>query len=820
MQLLKQPFPNPFGFGRGGGAVAEAVRYNLNNQSFMELDNSLIPSGQNSYVISMWFRWDSGVATGTQYLLTNRGTAIGTGATRVSLYKSGSNNMRLTLGQSGTDGAEMRIPNSAFNDGSWHHIVWSYNGAGPQFFKAYLDGADVTPALTRSDWGGVSTVTYWRAMGNEDLATNYAPTRCAHGLELRQFTVWGTNTFVDLDDADVRAKFFNPATPTTPVPFGSDGSKPFGEVAQVYLNADATNQNHDVHAGSSAINTVLRGVDFAVDSEKIAFFKIGTVDEADIADWTLIGSPGVAERTDYPRIFDQCLEINNSASSTLEGIYRTWGSAQYADWTADTPLHFYFWQSAFGTGSRKVVIRIYEDSAATANYAQFEFSFSYIQQGCFDLMVLPVWLDESPLPSTGTGHLPTNCSVTEAGTGWTRTNGIERIDVMWEDLNSYSDAAAVDANKRRMAFCGIGRGYPHTPVFILNQDDGVDRYLSVNYDNGDGSMNTYDYTDTKGVKDGISQIGTNIDQGSNWTLAEWNQFIADGRIEIQCHGNEAWTKQHHFFPITGSGFDTSSTVSSSGTGSGGNVQGVLLDNETGSQIGLFLANGYLGDFLDGELVTDGSGGFGTIEGDIAPVTIQNLVDLIYNQVYAINNKGDDPAGIYTSYAAVYPQGGYRDSGVVDVNEKVRDALKQLSFTVCRSTTGFHSGVTDLPDGASPVNGYGADGLSFGACSLEDTVHFATALSSAEITDAYMEVTARQGGCFWMYYHDILTAGNPRGPQDMPVDLLHEVIAKIAEMKDAGYAKSLHVRDYVPQLTANPKIALVATEFQEDFADDP
>ena len=117
-----------------------------------------------------------------------------------------------------------KIHSSAITDvGNWHHCMWSFNGTTQHM---YIDGVSDLASTNNVD-GNVNWAadTQW-VMGKSSYMIN---------ADIADFIF--DDTYVDLSDADNRAKFIT--TGGAPVDPGDDGATAMGASPLIYLNSNA-----------------------------------------------------------------------------------------------------------------------------------------------------------------------------------------------------------------------------------------------------------------------------------------------------------------------------------------------------------------------------------------------------------------------------------------------------------------------------------------------------------------------------------------------------------------------------------------------------
>lgn len=140
-------------------------------------------------------------------------------------------------------GANMFAMNSSTNpvaDGSWHHVLASWDTSDTNKCKFYLDDADVTTVALISN----NDIDYATA-GNIACGAG-ASGNFRLGADVAEF--YFTTEWLDLTDSAVRAKFIKAGRP---VSLGADGSKPTGTAALLYLKGPASNWGTNAGSGGN-----------------------------------------------------------------------------------------------------------------------------------------------------------------------------------------------------------------------------------------------------------------------------------------------------------------------------------------------------------------------------------------------------------------------------------------------------------------------------------------------------------------------------------------------------------------------------------------
>ena len=646
---------------------------------------------------------------------------------------------------------------------------------------------------TQTEFANVNRRHNIGAAGYNTITTTTAPYRG----EIGQLLV--NNAFANLADPATLARFC--AADGEPVDMGADGSLPFGAVPLIYFNGEATAANFGQVQGSLTFTMLGRGVDPSIeDPDKLAFFPQTVIDDALNASWTDEGSIIRAERSDYAHIHGQAITLTNSIISTAEGINRVINVAADAQ-DLNRPIIVNVWLSGGSApGTRIWRIRLYNSSASDANYGEVIFALPDGQNmGPQQFTILPVWFTLAPL-SEGSGYLSKGCSVTQVGTGWNRASVTQRVRVLVEDSQSHDRPGTPDP--RKWAYLGMQRGYPHTPCYIINQDDGRASMITQLHDPGTGAVGFYAYANALGLRHGVNQIGRQIGEAGSWTLAQWNDLMADGLLEVNVHSAYSYTTELDLvIPYTGSGFVINATLTSSAGGSATILE--VLD-------GILIVEGVTGTFATGNTLTDGTGSGAISDTPRAPLAA-DYIAVMDNEIDCILTKGAIPPPRFERRIFVYPQGGFRNNDAQ--GQPLFDAMA-ARMDIARSTIGFYFGAAayiGTPAAKTLGSNWGVMRYSVGGVGIEDTDRF-TAI--ADVTERLIGVTAQVGGCFWLYYHNVLLASDPRGNSSIPVDELFAVGAAVAAEVDSGRAKNMYAGDYMRLIDA--EIGLVDMPFNGEY----
>lgn len=139
---------NPGSYGGSGttflqtGPVGISTAILLNGSGWMEVpDHASLDLGDGPLSVECWFK-----TTDTDFnLLGSKGDTAGNASfTTYVLPNASSNKVRCDKEGSSTI---VDTTSTGLNDGVWHHYVYTKNGAAN---KAYIDGADVTGAVTNA----------------------------------------------------------------------------------------------------------------------------------------------------------------------------------------------------------------------------------------------------------------------------------------------------------------------------------------------------------------------------------------------------------------------------------------------------------------------------------------------------------------------------------------------------------------------------------------------------------------------------------------------------------------------------------------------
>jgi hypothetical protein len=156
------------------GAVAgdsnTAVQFGGTNYALLNSSTSLA----STFSIEFWFRSTQGLGTSSSSTWTD-------GAGLVTGYASSSNRVGVSLRADGrlmagvgTSAANTIIPTSGvWNDGSWHHVVFTRTNTGKKL-ELYVDGESVVSKSNTATMSGISpTFSFGRVATSASAGTNY-----------------------------------------------------------------------------------------------------------------------------------------------------------------------------------------------------------------------------------------------------------------------------------------------------------------------------------------------------------------------------------------------------------------------------------------------------------------------------------------------------------------------------------------------------------------------------------------------------------------------------------------------------------------------
>ena len=199
VEVIKNPgaFPGFVGGAYGGSA---------------SVDNSDVASSENKWTLSFWTRRDS-TATGDQYVCQfYRGSGGSGNKLLVRFESNGDFELYIVSGFKYLINFPEMHRTSGDND--WHHVMIS-NDADASTYQFYFDGVDVTPT-TASPTGLDLTTIGGLGIGSTFTGAGAQSTNGGNA----QIALW-LGTAYDLDDTDVRKKFYNAG----PVDMGVDGTR-------------------------------------------------------------------------------------------------------------------------------------------------------------------------------------------------------------------------------------------------------------------------------------------------------------------------------------------------------------------------------------------------------------------------------------------------------------------------------------------------------------------------------------------------------------------------------------------------------------------
>jgi len=738
--------------------------------------------------ISFWMR-PSSVAAGPKTILMCASDPTGVNKD-IYVTLSGSS-LSVFLGSA----AGARASVAGIAAGTLYHVLVSLDCTSSPQAICYVNDA---PAGTLSAFAETLSTRSLTTIGAEESGSD------AFAGELSDLWVEFGKGYVDLSVEANRRKFIDASG--NPVDLGADGTKPTGNIPDIYISGNPTEWNFGTASKGKALNGAFAmigyGVDYPYDVGKIAFRKMEEIGTADPADWVsgIPAAPGGPPKGDgsiaagMPTITGDALGLANVTAGEWEGWYQT--GLTVAATATDLPLNFVFHANFIGQ-TQDIRISISHNGTA---YSQYLFTGTEAMNcGDFVLTCLPSMATAAVAPNGG--YLPKDCSVvltagdgtnTPSGTGWVPASGISDIQIEVLNFHSYWSSAGTAAT-RHLAYLGCYRGIPFTPTIINIMDDGNDAILDV--DDGLGG-------DTAAVRLGvlnatrplplhIAFIGSQMGTGNLLTEAELNTLVGTGYVHLMTHGDENIGNLITLdvdYSGAGSAFLVGDPISD-GTDNG-DVKAILADVGEVQTL-LIERDGTGDDFDNGFTAVTGGSGAGTYTASAEIATGQEIGDRVLGDKNVITAAGFNSA-IASHY--VYPEGGYRTDFPEFAN--VVAGMVVAGMKTARTTQAWTCGGL----GSASTASVGIESFALANYSLEDRTYHVAAAADYEnkFINGYF---LKAGGLHTTRFHVPVTSGASATTQINIADLFVFWDAQ-ATIIDSGLAKCLTMDELYTQLAAH------------------
>jgi len=813
-------------------------RFPDDNSSYMLADDAGVVSELSPIVVvSLYIRRDNNT-TGTLFRSDN---AISFAGPEVGFELVGGN-FRIWGGS-----YNAHFTSTSDTDGGWDHYLFIHDST-EQVCVGYKNGAShaTTPKSGIAWAAGVpTTIRYHQYGGRGNDAT------IVQGTEIQQFACWAlTESSVTAGlrtgDADTIAKFFKDVN--DPVNFGTNAAGPTGVPALIYTNTTPTAINHGEMGGViENWEWTGRGVDPSkADTDAVAWFPVELVDDFNTG-WTATyddGTPAVDNtwlddtHTDKPRLtanpVHRIATDNPGDTLTLSKDITITPDTLTAVQDKYKPIHLMIQSSGGGTSAQQTIrVRLGNNTNVTDYAVEYQFEWrvgntGYCNHGKQELTCYPELADiatvGSPL-SGGDGYTSPGMTVTHLGANaFDPANAIQHIEVEFENFNAYAHDKTSPFAPGELLIQAISRGYNHTPIVILSQDDGWSNFMIEETTTGNYSaldmINDVDGTGDQPLKFTINQIGSNLltatsSAATSFTPAEWNTLTADENVEIVVHTSQSFTVggEHRVFTfdyVSGSqtyptsGGDMSISGKDGpveilhvfdGDGTGTEWDGrVMLREQTSSPVFDVDNN----DWEVGDVVTDDESGSLFMLREQRNSINRDYSDVVELQRGIMRLYGDGNVDEVGFSYGVYAQGGYRNGGGT-INQAIREGIVDAGLEVDRTTQYWEASTLKALEGHTPSAGWGLEGLSLSGVSIENSDVIDTL---AHVTDRYLDKIVKYGGVHWTFIHSLSADSTARSNnQQIAVNDFKTVTDKLKTMVyDEGSVKCLTPATTFPLVT--------------------